>query len=125
MTLEPTERYAVVSMAKIIIEKIQNPAHIGEFGSFRITIYDESMFPIADQYTDIMYTVTTGNILDIQLSLGNYAVQKTSDLRIQFTPLHMLELESIIYIELPVYLTIPCPTEFEKNSEQFVPRLDI
>ena len=65
MTLEPTERYAVVSMAKIIIEKIQNPAHIGVFGSFRITIYDESMFPIADQYTDIMYTVTTGNILDI------------------------------------------------------------
>ena len=65
MTQEPTRQYAVVSMAKIIIEKIKNPAHIGTFGSFRIIIFDENMAPIADQYTDIMYTVTTGKILDV------------------------------------------------------------
>lgn len=73
-TKEPTTNYAVSSIAKIIVEKIKNPAHIGTFGSFRITVYDKDMAPIADQYTDIFYTVTTGNILDVQLSLGNYAV---------------------------------------------------
>lgn len=74
VTLVPTERYSVISIAKIMIEKIKNPAHIGEFGSFRITVFDNDMAPICDQYTDMFYTVTTGNILDVSLSLGNYAV---------------------------------------------------
>jgi hypothetical protein len=78
------------------------------------------MYIIADQYTDIFYTVTTGNILDVQLSLGNYAVQKTSKLRVQFSPIHALGQDSIIYIEIPSDLTIPCPTQFELNSGQLV-----
>lgn len=37
----------------------------------------------------------------------------------------MLEPAAIIYIELPIELTIPCPTVFELNSDQLVQPLDI
>ena len=81
-TMEPTLKYGVNSIAKMVLKEIANPYHIGTFGSFRITIFDNNMYVIADQYKDIFYTVTTGNILDVQLSLGNYAVQKHSTLRV-------------------------------------------
>ena len=58
----------------MVFSQIRNPYHIGTFGSFRITIYDNAMYTIAEQYTDIYYTTTSGSILDVQLSLGNYAV---------------------------------------------------
>ena len=124
-TVEPTTRHAVSTIAKMSLAFIKNPVHIGTFGSFRISIYDEDKNLIADVYEDIMYTVTTGNILDVAMFIGNPAVQKTSDLKVQFAPIHDLEVDAIIYIKMSTDLTIPCPTEFELNSDQLVQPLDI
>lgn len=99
------------------VSKIANPLHIGTFGSFRISVFDELKNLIADQYSDIMYTATSGNILGVKLSIENPSIQKTSDLRLQFAPLHALETSAIIYIEISIDLTIPCPTEYELNSD--------
>ena len=51
----------------MIIGLVKNPVHVGIFGSFRISIFDEDYNLIADSYEGYFYEVTQGNIIDVEM----------------------------------------------------------
>ena len=82
----------------MVIGLVKNPVHVGNFGSFRISILDEDYNLIADSYEGYFYEVTQGNILDVEMYTQDPLISQTSRLGVYFNPLHQLDMLASIVI---------------------------
>ncbi len=87
-------------------------------------MFDKSKEMIA-RMTDGFYQTTAGDIIKVQASLKDYHVESTTQLTVEFAPVHYLPKDSKIRIVLPVDLAVTCPNNFDYNSEMLVRPLDI
>lgn len=110
----------------MVLSKIKNPSHVGEFGSFGIYVYDKYKALVAQVDVEkraSFYKTAAGKIFGVSIGPQNPAVDVQSMLTLEFYPLHRLPKAAKLKIEISGQLKIECPgangkdLDFEHNSK--------
>ena len=110
----------------MVLSKIKNPSHVGEFGSFGIYVYDKYKALVAQVDVEkraSFYKTAPGKIFDVSIGPQNSAVDVQSMLTLEFYPLHRLPEAAKLKIEISGQLKIECPgangkdLDFEHNAK--------
>lgn len=118
----------------MVLSKIKNPSHVGEFGSFGIYVYDKYKAVIAQVDVEkraSFYKTAHGSILGVSIGPQNPAIDIQSMLTLQFYPLHRLPKAAKLKIEISGQLKIECPgangkdLDFEHNSKLLLKPLKV
>ena len=89
-TKNPTTTYSTVSLATMVISKIQNPQVESIFESFEIYVYDINKEKIAEITTGISFDSVAGDIVDVVMSIEDPMIDTESKLTFEFRPLHRI-----------------------------------
>ena len=100
----------------MVLKKIKNPFTAGSYGSFEIHIYDKYKELIAVVNKGVFLKIIPGQIIDVQMELGDKIVTRLSPLTLQFSPLHQVRAgDSQVKIEVIKGLSLSCPDKNKKS----------